>query len=363
MKILYLLFSFTTGGTERLVTDICNEMAARGHDIHLYVVNDHYDQSMLDGLDSRVQVALQKRRPGGGGKLETLQRIAEYIRRHGIEVVHCNSLAAPELLLLKPVCYPKVRIIHTVHDVGQYGTLGKGKVALRNWLCHRIVAISDCVHRDIVSHGAAAEKVVTVYNAIDLTRFQGELDPVREDGEIRIGNVARIMPEKKGQDVLIRAVARLHGRYPQLRCYFAGEADAAHQTHLDGLKQLAGKLEVTDSVTFLGNVKDVPGFLASLDVFVLPSRYEGFGISLLEAMAMGVPCIASRLDGPAEILCDGIYGELFPCGDDEALARKLEKVLSDLEKYRREAADNMAHIRDTYDIRHMCDQLTMVYLS
>ena len=362
MKILYLLFSFTTGGTERLVTDICNEMVNRDHDIHLYVVNDRYDQNMLAGLDSRVRVQLQKRQPGGGGKLETLRLVADYIRKNGIEAVHCNSLAAPELLLLKPLCYPGVKILHTIHDVGQYKTLGRVKVTLRNLLCSRFIAISDCVNRDIVANGADARKVVTVYNAIDLTRFR-PAEKRREHDGIRIGNVARIMPEKKGQDVLIRAIARLKDFYPQLHCYFAGEADDAHQPHLAQLKALAQELGVGDRVTFLGNVKDVPGFLESLDVFVLPSRYEGFGISLLEAMAMGVPCIASHLDGPAEIIQNGTYGELFPCGDDAALAGKLDALLQDRTGAAKRADRAKEMVRSHFDIRKMCDQLTTLYLS
>ena len=84
MNILYLLFSFTTGGTERLVSDICNEMAGRDHNVHLYIVNDLVDQSMLDTLDPRIRVQLQKRPAGGGDRLGTLLKIARYIRKNKI---------------------------------------------------------------------------------------------------------------------------------------------------------------------------------------------------------------------------------------------------------------------------------------
>ncbi len=355
MNILYLLFSFTTGGTERLVADICNEMAKREHAVHLFVVNDLYEKSMLDTLKDRVQVHLHKRPVGGGGKLNTLMAVARYIRENKINVVHCNSFSAPELLVLKPLCFPRVKILHTIHDVGQYAHLGKLKRILRNLLCDRLVAISECVKKDIVACGADPKKVTIVYNAVDLHRFSPR-ERV-EDGVIRIGNVARIMPEKKGQDVLLQAMKQLHNKYPNLQCYFAGEPDRAHVQSFEELKNQAQEWGLAGCVHFLGNVEDVPSFLATIDIFVLPSRYEGFGISLVEAMAMGIPCVASWLDGPAEVLGDGVYGTLFVPGDSQDLAQKLEQMIESLPAHKEKAAETVSYVRQMYDIVEMCHRL------
>ncbi len=355
MNILYLLFSFTTGGTERLVADICNEMARREHTVHLFVVNDLYDKSMLDTLEKRVRVHLHKRAVGGGGKLNTLLAVARYIRKNQIDVVHCNSFFAPELLLLKPLCFPRVKILHTIHGLGQYAGLGKIRYALRNLLCDRFVAISECVRRDIVANGADSKKVTTVYNAVDLNRFAPRQRI--EDGVIRIGNVARIAPETKGQDILIQAIKQLHTIYPNLQCCFAGEPDSAHAQSFEELKNMVRQWDLGECVHFLGNVEDVPAFLETVDVFVLPSRYEGFGISLVEAMAMGIPCVASRLNGPAEVLGDGAYGTLFASGDSQDLAQKLEQVITQLPVYKEKAAETIRYVQQMYDIVGMCDRL------
>ncbi len=357
MNIMYLLFSFTTGGTERLVTDICNEMVKRKHNIHLYIVNDHFDESMLQCLDTQVQVFLQKRPVGGGKNLQTLWKIAQYIRNNRIDIVHCNSFAAPELLLLHPLYFPKVKVLHTIHDVGQYRTLGKLKRIYRNLLCHRFIAISKCVERDLLDHGAAKKKVHTVYNAIDLTRFSDQTGIQKHTDAFCIGHVARIMPEKKGQDVLLDAIGLLYKKHPQLRCYFAGDADSAHEQAFSDLKAAVSRLGMEDRVFFLGNVEDVPSLLATLDAFVLPSRYEGFGISLIEAMAMGLPCIASRLDGPAEILQDGKYGLLFSTGDAQDLADKLEQLILHYDHYYALATEAKQYVRTHFYISDMCDRL------
>lgn len=356
MNILYLLFSFTTGGTERLVTDICNEMVTRDHTVHLYVVNDLYDASMLSGVDPRVNIYLQKRSAGGGDKLHTLLQIARYIRENKIDVVHCNSFDAPELLLLKPVAFPRTRILHTIHGMGQYTHLSKLKCILRNLLCDRFIAISQSVCDDIVSHGAAKNKVSIIYNAIDLKRFSPNTE-ARNPNQCRIGNVARIMPELKGQDILLQAIALLHEKYPNIQCFFAGGADAAHQQAFQKLRDSAVESGIADQVVFLGNVEDVPSLLRTLDIFVLPSRSEGFGISLVEAMAMGVPCVASDLEGPAEVLQQGKYGMLFPVGDAQALCCKLEEMICNYDRCQEVAQQALAYAREQYHIKGMCDRL------
>lgn len=355
MNILYLMFSFTTGGAERLVADICNEMAKREHRVHLYIVNNSYDESMLAALSPKVCVYLQNRTAGGAEKLKTLLTVARYIREQKIDVVHCNSFSAPDLLYLKPFLFPKTKIIHTVHDVGQYRTLGKIKCGLRNLLCYRIIAISDCVKKDIITNGGAYDKVRTVYNAIDFERFHPRQ---RFDNDtICIGNVARIMPEKKGQDVLLRAMAVLYPKYPQLRCIFAGDADAEHQGAFSALKEMVREFGLEECVTFLGNVEDVPSFLATLDLFVLPSRFEGFGISLVEAMAMGIPCVASRLDGPAEVLSNGQYGVMFEPGNSADLADILEQMIKELSLFKEKSAKTVSYVKEKYDIIGMCNEL------
>lgn len=360
MKIMYLLFSFTTGGTERLVADICNEMVTREHQVHLYVVNDLCTQSMLDTLDGRVRVRLQKRAPGGGDKGKTLLAVSRYIRENRIDVVHCNSLDAPELLALKPIAFPWTRVIFTVHNMTGYPSLSRGKVIYRNLLCHRLIAISESVKREMLRCGANSRKLVTVYNAIDLARFPGPAAKRFDPDCPVIGNVARIDSRTKGQDVLIRAAAILKERYPRLRCLFAGAADKAHEKDLERLRQLVKDNGLEENVYFLGNVEDIPSFLREVDIFALPSRSEGFGISLIEAMAMGIPCVASDLDGPAEILEGGRWGALFACGDARELAEKLDAVLRDIPGSR-ERAREAADIRiSSFDIRKMCDRLETV---
>lgn len=362
MNILYLLFSFTTGGTERLVADICNEMTRREHNVHLYVVNDLYNESMLNALSPQVQVYLQKRPVGGGGKLQTLLSVVNYMRRNRIDVVHCNSLDAPELLLLKPLLCPRAKILYTVHGMHQMKTKSRLHIALRNLMCHKVIAISDCVKQDIIAAGIRADKVATVTNAIDLSKFPAPAQRDFDPAVPVIGNVARIHPETKGQDILLRAIARLKKDYPGIRCLFAGGPAKGQEHLLQSLIQLAQDLDISKNVRFVGSIDDVPGFLSQIDIFALPSRSEGFGISLVEAMTMGIPCVASNLEGPAEVLQDGEKGTLFTPEEEKDLAEKLHHIIENYSAHKATALANVDYVSSEYAIETMCNHLESLAL-
>ncbi|MDQ0974608.1 glycosyltransferase involved in cell wall biosynthesis [Neobacillus niacini] len=360
MKIMYLLFSYTVGGTERLVADICNEMVSQEHEVYLYVVNNLYSEEVLNTLDRKVHIELQKRPVGSGGKIDTIRRVTKYIKDNQIEIVHCNSLDIPEILILKPFLFRKTKIVHTIHDVGQYGQLAKWKIILRNILCDNFVAISKSVKKDIVEHGAKAKKVVTVYNAINLEKFSSKSSGRYNPDKIVIGNVARFMPEKKGQDILVEAIDLISKKYPNVVCYFAGGYDNSHKKAFENLKRIIMERGIDNNIIFLGNVDNIPELLRTIDIFVLPSRFEGFGISLIEAMAMGIPCIASNLDGPAEIMVSN-PNQLFDVGDSAQLAEKISYVIDNYDLIKKQAQNEINRIQKRFDIVNMCKKLIKVY--
>ena len=106
---MQLLFSFTVGGAEKLVVDLSNQLIKRGHEVHVYVVNDLYDESMLELLSDQIKVVLQKRAVSGHAKIKTIKCITKYIIDERIEIVHCNSFSAPNLLCLKPMFFKKTK--------------------------------------------------------------------------------------------------------------------------------------------------------------------------------------------------------------------------------------------------------------
>ena len=219
------------------------------------------------------------------------------------------------------------------------------------------MAISEGVKKEILAYNFPEYKIHRIYNAIDLNEFQLRDHHKSKGGPLVVGNVARVMPSKKGQDILIKAVALLTKENIDVNCKFAGaEVERGAIAHM---YELAESLGIKDKITFLGNVDDIAAFLMSIDLFVLPSRYEGFGISLIEAMATGLPCISSDVPGVNEIIVDKSYGEQFKCGDEVDLTGKMKYVIEHIDTY------NASQIRDfiahNFSIEHMCDCMMKVY--
>lgn len=186
-----------------------------------------------------------------------------------------------------------------------------------------------CVGRHLaelaVERGVPTQRVHVVANAVKPPTVQAR--PFDQAGRPpRIVAAGRLHP-KKGFDVLVAALARLRDQGLAFDCEIAGEGD--ERARLEGLIAQHG---LGDRVRLVGWRDDVPAFLATGDVFAFPSHQEGFPLVLLEAMAVGLPAVASAIPGPVEMIADGVDGVLVPPGDPAALARALAGLVATPER-------------------------------
>jgi glycosyltransferase involved in cell wall biosynthesis len=176
-----------------------------------------------------------------------------------------------------------------------------------------------------LDRGAPADHVHFIPNAVTpptaratpFSRGSAEACP------IKVVAAGRLHP-KKGFDILIRAIGKLRAYDLDVTCEIAGEGDER-----GALEALIRELDLAPCVKLVGWTDDVAGFLASGDVFAFPSHQEGFPLTLLEAMAVGLPVVATEIDGPNEILKDGVNGRLVPDDDVDRLAEALGEVVAD----------------------------------
>lgn len=365
MKIMYLIYSYTAGGgIETLLRDLMHGMVQKGHSVCLCVINHDYDEAMLRSLDPEIRVILLERPPRSGGQARYMRRFASIVRRERIDILHCQGINCVIFSALAKLYRPQLRILNTVHDNGNYSSYSALKVFLGNCLLDQTIAISDSVKSEILARHVPAEKVITLYNAIDTEKFQCEANASRHS--LEIGNVARLFPVKKGQDTLIHAAMLLIPDYPDLRCRFAGNMFKGQEREIQKLRDEVREKGLSEQITFLGNIDDVPAFLHSLDVFVLPSNYEGFGIALIEAIAAGVPCVASDLEGPHEIFKlaqkDGVkIGLLCSAGDASAFAAAIRTVANTRETYH--PKEMVAFVERHFSIGHSVEAHLELYQS
>lgn len=174
-----------------------------------------------------------------------------------------------------------------------------------------------------IGRGAPADHVHFIPNAVKPPTARANPLAKGEGQQVKIVAAGRLHT-KKGFDVLIRAVGKLRAWDYDVTCEIAGEGGERAD-----LEALIKELDLAPFVTLVGWTSDVAGFLATGDLFAFPSHQEGFPLTLLEAMAVGLPVVASEIDGPIEILKDGVNGRLVPDDDPDRLGEALGELISD----------------------------------
>jgi glycosyltransferase involved in cell wall biosynthesis len=255
-------------------------------------------------------------------------RMRQLLRAKGISLVHVND--ADDAAIASLAC--RLAGIPCIVHMRSEMVPGKFRKLRLQW-ADLLIAVSEGVREKAIQGGLPPEKVVTVYSGVDLGRARaaaGQGWKIRQEYGISphtlmVGSVANIAP-KKGYDVLIRALAKAGQEINDLTCLIVGADDHGLRKELE---RLAGSLGLSNRVLFVGFQDDVVPYLDAMDLFVLASVDEGFGIVLLEAMASGKPVVATTVDGPPEIVEDGLSGLLVPPRDPEALSKALVELLKD----------------------------------
>ena len=310
---MHCFFTLEMGGAQVLAVDLLNKMCAE-HDTALVVVNNIHSQALLDKLDKRVAVHKIDRREGSRNPWPLL-KLNLLLRRLKPDVIHCHE---PDIG--KIIRAGVGKLLYTIHDVGiptthyhRYATL---------------VAISDAVQLELAQrYDGSIEKV---YNGIDMAPFRKRTDYSLAGQPVQLVQISRLVHEKKGQDVLLHALHHLKTGlgYPHFHLDIVGSGDS-----LAFLKRLVAELDLTREVSFSGErTRDwLYAYLSRYHLLVQPSRYEGFGLTLLEGFAAGLPVLASNIEGPAEIIRRTPRGFLFARGDSQACAQALHRIFQDYE--------------------------------
>lgn len=229
-------------------------------------------------------------------------------------------------------------------------------------LVSRIICVSDAIRRDVVGEGpVAAGLAEMVHNGVDRPSFQKSVDrnKVRRefgltDGPLLV-TVARLT-EQKGHRDLIESLALLRNRWPQLQCVCVGDGELK-----EPLEALAGERGLSSMCRFVGSRDDVMEFYAAADVVVLPSHSEGFPFVILEALAMGKPVIATRVNGVPEVIEHMKTGLLVNARDVGGLASAIESLLKHPERAMQLGMDGRAVVQARFTVDRMVEKTVAVF--
>jgi glycosyltransferase involved in cell wall biosynthesis len=223
------------------------------------------------------------------------------------------------------------------------------------------IAVSNAVRRALLDgDGVSASRIETIHHGLEPEAPAPDPDALRRDlgiapEETLVGMAGRLL-ESKGMRQGLEAVARIRGSHPRCRLVIAGDGPL-RETLRTGAKDLG----LGSSTHFLGWREDVPQIMAALDVFLMPSLREGFGIVLLEAMAAGVPVVASAAGAAREVVRNGETGFVVEPGDVGGLASGLDRLLGDADLRRRMGRMARARVESEFTAARMVERTYWLY--
>ena len=349
LTVVHLVLQLETGGMEKLLVEFARHTDRSRFDLRFVSLTTRGTVAEeLDALGWQVEALHTPPgvRPG------LVCRLAALLRRWGADVVHLHNT--------KPLIYggPAARlagvrtVIYTRH--GQRHQASRGQTILFRLASHcadRIVCVSDDSAGLSAHDGLPTKKICRIWNGIDIERFTF-VGPQSSGPAVMVG---RLSPEKD-VETLIRAMARIVQARPSFRLEIAGDGVCRPL-----LEKLAAELGLENHVRFLGNVRDVAAVLARGCLFVLPSLTEGISLTLLEAMARGLPVVTTRVGGNPEVVAEGQTGLLVPPGNPDLLADAIVRMVSDVTTARRMGEAGRRRVEECFDTREMVRRYESLY--
>lgn len=325
IKVFQMALSMKAGGLERVVHGLASRLSGNGMEIHVGCLDE--GGALLDDLAARgipTRVFGKKPVPLDWGLVVRLRR---YLRQEGITLLHSHNTGCMLYGALAAAANRGVRVVHTDHGRSDPDSL---KVFLEERLacrgCRRVVAVSHPLARYLEAKvRIPREKIEVILNGVDLERFrlsggdrsfrQRFLRESDWDGEdVVLGLTARMDPVKN-LPWLVRAFSRLAADHPRVRLLLLGDGPDR-----ETVRRLVAELGLESKVRLVSWSDDIAAYYHCMDILVLCSLSEGTSMTVLEAMASGLPVVASRVGGNPELVADGQTGWLFdPDAEDQFL--------------------------------------------
>jgi glycosyltransferase involved in cell wall biosynthesis len=349
------------GGLERIVVTLMRGVDRRRFRSSVYCIQtggEHIGPLRRDGF----QTLEFGKAPGIEYSLPI--RLGWAFKRDGVDIVHCHNFGSLFYGSLASRIGGSRCVVYTAHGPGFPGR--KRQVMFQRLpLIDQVVAVSDHVRSEALNcAGLRPEKVITIVNGVDLSLYRRPSDEAvaRKKRDLGldsagpiVGSVARLSAEKD-HTTLIEAFGRIAREREKARLVIVGGGEL-----LGELEQRVSELGLRGKVLFLGNRSDVPEILPVFDVFALSSVEEGLGITVIEAMASGVPVVGTDAGGIPEIVENGRTGILVPPSTPAELAGALETILENAGLGDRLTSEARKSVEDRYDMQRMIASYEGVY--
>lgn len=352
IKIAMILPSFDIGGTEHMAACLAQGLDKSRFELLVISLAGPRKNHVQERMEASG-AALFYGGKGEGSAWKVFFKVYRCLADFRPDLIHSHmyafAFAAPYVLT-----HP-VRLLHTVHNKPSREFKRKYQILIS--LLYRRqkaipVAISHTVEKELREMYPGLKDTERIYNPVDTEKYAVNRE-VKAGQDITFVHVARMM-RQKNQALLLEAFAQARKQIPGLRLVMVGDGELRGELH-----RRADKEDLRGSVAFAGNVGNVRDYLAQGDVFVLSSDYEGLPLSILEAMAAGLPILATDVGGVRDIVTDN--GFLIPPGDQKDLAERMVFLARHPEERERMGRQSAVNVRP-YDCAEFIKKYERLYM-
>ncbi|MEW6607572.1 MAG: glycosyltransferase [bacterium] len=356
MKILHMIGSLKYGGAESLIASLLPSLKERGLELVLV--------SLTSSLDLRENIDVSGIKIfdlGFVGNIYSLKEICstsrkfgEILRREEPDIIHTH-LFMPDIIarISSPLNSRLVTTLHTSdpwwQEKGRLRSIVKTGLDSISGKFRKVryIAVSEYVQNYARQYLRINEgNIRTIYNGIQIENYASKLEYSHKDIPriIQVGNFYR----HKGHEESLRALKHIKEEYGNAILNLAGDGPERKS-----LEEIAAKLGLAENIKFLGIRNDIPKLLKEADIFWMPSKWEGMPLACIEAMACGLPVVASNVGGLPEIVSEGLTGYLIDKDSSEELAEKTITLLDNIEIARRFGINGRKRVESRFTMERM----------
>jgi glycosyltransferase involved in cell wall biosynthesis len=352
-------FPKTLGGGERIVLKLAGLLPRYGYRVSILTFSADPASLGLQSLPCSVYL-LPLQRTYDLTAMRGSLALRKFLKQQQIKIVQTFFESSDLWAGFVTKAMSSAKLIWSRRDMGILRT-GKHHAAYRMMAGapDRVFAVSEQVRQHCIEvDGIKPARIQTIYNGLDLADWKTTVKPAKHTDEIlvaTVGNIRRV----KGHDVFIKAAASVAAQFPNVHFSIAGEV--LEPDYFAELQGMVNDLKLTGRFHFAGGVTDLKDHLAEADVFVLPSRSEGFSNAIIEAMAASLPVVATNVGGNAEAVLDGVTGFIVPPQDSDVLATAIGRLLSDPARARQMGEAGKILAAEKFTTEAMMSQITSVY--
>ena len=387
LKVMQIISDLNIGGAQKVVCTLVEYLSASGGcQPVVCTFQDGPLRQDVERLGVKVETVPQRRYSVVALPLFIVDMVriwkslAELVKKHNIDVVQTHLLRSLDFLVLLLLYTTDLRLVLWTFHSASF-ELTADKLPRYEWLLtpkkisHRLlyrlasrlgsgfIAVSNKVGKEMVQIiGPIQDRITVICNGVNVERYQKPVDKIRVRSQLELKANARLiavvatLKEQKGHRYLIDAMASIVPRHLDLHVLFVGDGDLREE-----LQVQVKRLNLGDHIHFLGNRSDVPELLAASDFFVLPSLQEGLSMALLEAMATGLPIVASEVSGTVQVMIPNQTGILVPPGDTRRLAQAIERLLSDAVQAQAMGAAARRRVETNFSARKQAGEYLALY--